>query len=313
MSDHVLSLGLTPAVQRTMIFPRFEAGEVNRAVESHQSSAGKAVNTATALAALGTAAIATGFNGGASGRFLAAYVRARGAQTRFTAMAGATRTCTTVVDVAGRAITELVEEGPDPGAAAVATFVRRNCRLAASARLLAISGTLPPYVGADFYVPFARAAAKAAVPIVIDSHRDALLRVLPFKPLLAKLTVRELEKTFDVRCESDGAILENARRLTALGAQWVMVTHGGKPALLCRDKGCFWFDLPEIAVKNPIGSGDSTTAGFVSALLDRRASPEKAAVFGLGCGMANALTWLPAQFAAAEAKRLARLTKVRNG
>ena len=311
MSDSVLSLGLTPAVQRTMVFKKFELGEVNRAVESYQSSAGKAVNTATALATLGSTAIATGFNGGASGRFLEEYVKAQGALTSFTAMDQVTRTCTTVVDTAAGVITELVEEGPDPGSSAVREFARSNGALVADTRLLAISGTLPPYVKDDSYVSFAEAATAAGVPIVIDSHRDALLNVLTAQPLLAKLTVRELERTFAVTCDDDDTILENARRLCKVGAQWVMVTHGGRPALLCGVDEAVWFDLPEIKVKNPIGSGDSTTAGFIHELLDGGGDVVTATVFGLGCGMANALTWLPAQFEKGEAQRLAELVKVR--
>jgi len=313
MSDSVLCLGLTPAVQRTLVFKRFEPGEVNRAVESHQTSAGKAVNTAVALAALGTPACVTGFNGGASGRFLAACVRERGVRACFTAMPQPTRVCTTVMDAASGVITELVEEGPEPGEAARAAFAARNERLAARARLVAISGTLPPGTPDDFYVPFARRAAAAGVPVVIDSHREALLRVLPFQPLLAKLTVRELEKTFGSACGDEAAILLAAGRLRTAGAQWVFVTRGGRPALLLGGEGCVWFDLPEIKVDNPIGSGDCTTAGFVHAWLDRRAPAMEAAVCGLGCGMANALTRVPARFDPAAAERLARQVRCRKG
>lgn len=311
MREHVLALGLTPAVQRTLVFNRFDLGEVNRAVESYQTSAGKAVNTAVALATLGTPACVTGFNGGASGRFLAAYVRARGVRTCFTAMPEMTRTCTTVLDASVGKSTELVEEGPEPGLAARAAFVTRNKRLAARARLVAISGTLPPGTADDFYVPFAQQAVAAGVPVVIDSHREAVLRVLPFEPFLVKLTVRELELTFGTTCRDETAILRDAGRLREAGAQWVFVTHGGRPALLLGEGDTVWFDLPEIAVNNPIGSGDCTTAGFIHAWLDRHESVIEAAIFGLGCGMANALTRVPAQFDRAAVTQLAQQVRCR--
>ncbi len=305
MHREVVCLGLTPAVQRTLVFNRVEVGEVNRAVESYQTSAGKAVNTAVALAALGTPACVTGFNGGATGRFLAAYVRARGVRPCFTPMAGTTRTCTTIIDAASGLITELVEEGPEPGSAAWAAYGKRNGRLAAQARVLAISGTLPPGTPDDFYVPFVRIASASGIPVVIDSHREALLRTLPFSPLLVKLTVRELEKTFDTGCGDEASILHAIGRLRAGGAQQVFVTHGGKPAYLVGASGTVRFMLPEIVVDNPIGSGDCTTSGFIHAWLAGQGTLEDAAAFGLGCGMANALTRVPAQFDPEEAVRFA--------
>jgi len=305
MARDVVCLGLTPAVQRTLVFDHVEMGEVNRARECRQTSAGKAVNAALALAALGTPVSVTGFNGGPTGRFLASYVRARGVRPRFTPMAEPTRTCTTVIAAASGVITELVEEGPDPGSAARATFVLRNERLSARARLLAICGTLPPGTPDDFYVPFVRAATAARVPVVVDSHRAGLLRILPFRPLLVKLSVRELEKTFGTPCGDEAALLRTAERLRAGGAQWALVTCGGRPAYLLGDASAVRLEPPAVAVVNAIGSGDCATAGFIHAWLAGAGSVEEAAAFGLGCGTANALTLLPAHFDPDEARRLA--------
>jgi len=304
-SRNVVCLGLTPALQRTLVFRHVAFGEVNRAIEHHQTGAGKAVNTAVALATLGTAACVTGFNGGASGRFVAAYVRARGVRTCFTSQTGATRTCTTAIDAAAGTSTELIEEGPTPGAAAWDAFLQRNRRLAGRARLLSISGTLPPGVPDDFYVPFVQVAVAADVPVVIDSNGCGLRCTLPFGPLLVKLNVRELEETWETVCGDEAAILGAAERLRTSGACWVWVTQGIRPAYLLGAGGAMRFDLPKITVSNPIGSGDCSAAGFIHAWLANGRSVEDAVIVGLGCGMANALTRVPAQFDPEQAARLA--------
>jgi tagatose 6-phosphate kinase len=301
----VVCLGLMPALQRTLVFRRVEIGEVNRAVECHQTAGGKAVNLAVALATLGTPTRVTGFNGGATGRFVAAYVRARGIRPGFTPLAGSTRTCTTVIDAGAGVSTELIEEGPKPDAAAWHAFARRNRRLAAQARLLAISGTLPPGTEDDFYEPFVQVATAANVPVVIDSHGVGLLHILPYGPLLVKLNVRELEKTCGTACADEAAILGAAERLHAAGANWVWVTQGGNPAYLIGACGATRFDLPAITVNNPIGSGDCAAAGFIHAWLANSGSVADAVRAGLGCGMANALTRVPAQFDPKQAVRLA--------
>jgi 1-phosphofructokinase family hexose kinase len=309
--QNVICLGLMPALQRTLVFRHVELGEVNRAIECHQTGGGKALNMAVALATLGTPTGVTGFNGGASGRFVAAYVRAHGVRPGFTSLAGTTRTCTTVIDATSGVSTELIEEAPTPDAATWDAFVKRNRRLAARSRLLAISGTLPPGVADDFYAPFVQVATATGVPVVIDSHGGGLLRTLPYGPLLVKLNVRELEKTWGTVCATEAAILGAAERLRAAGARWVWVTEGGKPAYLLGACGAVRFDLPAITVKNPIGSGDCAAAGFIHAWLANGGAVADAVRAGLGCGMANALTLVPAQFDPKQALRLASLIRTR--
>jgi 1-phosphofructokinase family hexose kinase len=303
----VLCLGLTPALQRTMLFDRLETDEVNRAKQVVESAAGKAVNTARALATLGTPAETTGFNGGETGRKLTAFLKTYGVGTEaLTPMRAATRICSTLIDAATGTVTELVEEAPAPGAASVARFVRENLKRAQTASMLVISGTLPPFAGEDFYVPFAKAAGAAGVPVVIDSHRTALLRVLAERPLLAKLTVRELETTLGESLGTERQILRGMSALLEKGACGVFVTQGGKAAYLATPRGAWRFAPPKIARPlNPIGSGDCTTAGVVHALLSGKRLRD-AVRFGLACGSANVESLTPADVDAARVRALAR-------
>ena len=193
----VLSLGLTPALQRTLIFDRFVVGEVNRAREVILSAAGKGVNVGMALAAFGHAARVTGFNGGSSGRTLADDARRRGAYPRFTRIAGQTRVCDTIVDSATGRVTELVEEAPAIGTDDLARFQRTALSLGRRCQALAISGTVPPALARQaIYVPFAELAARRKIPWVIDSHREDLLSVLGHRPWVAKMNRHELGVTF---------------------------------------------------------------------------------------------------------------------
>jgi 1-phosphofructokinase family hexose kinase len=310
MNPYVFCLGLNPAVQRTLVFDHVETGEVNRAVAQHVSAAGKSINTAAALERLGTHACVAAFNGGSGGRAVARLMREQGVGNGLTPIAGETRTCTTILDRRTGTVTELVEEGPAVTARERRAFVGAGVRRAAACRLLAISGTLPPGTPDAFYVPFVTAAARAGTPVVIDSHRAALLAVLPLRPLLAKLNVRELAHTFACRCATEKQILQSARRLLALGAQWALVTQGGRPAVLLGPAGGVWrLTPPVIQPLNPIGSGDCVTAGLIHAWLQGRCMPD-AARAGIACGSANALTQIPADFVAADARRLYRLTRV---
>jgi len=303
----VFCLGLTPVLQRTMLFDKLDVDEVNRARQVVESAAGKALNTARALATLGTPAETAGFNGGETGRRVLAFLKSYGVETRsLTPMSAPTRICSTLIDKRAGTVTELVEEAPSPGPSAVKRFVRENLKRTADASLLVISGTLPPFAGDEFYVGFVQVAAKAGVPVVIDSHRTALIDVLFEHPLLAKLNVHELAMTLKEPMNTERKILRGMRDLLVMGAQNVFVTQGGKAAYLLTPKGAWHFTPPEIGQKlNPIGSGDCTTAGIAHALLQGKKMVD-AIRYGLACGSANVESLTPADL---DPKRVAVLAR----
>lgn len=305
----VLCLGLTPALQRTLLFDRFEVDEVNRARQVVESAAGKSLNTARALAALGDHAETAGFNGGQTGRRIDEFLGAYGVASALTPMRAPTRICTTLLDGQSGTVTELVEEAPDPGRAAVARFVRENLRRAREASMLVISGTLPPFAGDAFYVGFVRAAAEAGVEVVIDSQKAALINVLFERPRVAKLTVRELESTLGEPLRGERAVLRGMRDLMGMGARNVFVTQGGQAAYLLTPNGAWRYTPPALARRvNPIGSGDCTTAGLVHALLLGE-SLRSAVRFGLACGSANVESLTPADLDVERVRRLVRDVK----
>ena len=308
----VLCLGLTPVLQRTLVFNGLNLDEVNRARQVVESAAGKALNTARALVTLGTAAETAGFNGGETGRRVSAYLKAYGVETRaLTPMKAPTRICTTLIDQAAGTVTELVEEAPAPEQSSIKRFVLENLERARERAMLVISGTLPPFAGDDFYVGFVQAAAAAGVPVVIDSHRTALINVLFERPFLAKLNVHELETTLHEPMNSEPRILRGMRDLMGMGARNVFLTQGGKAAYLLTPKGAWHFTPPEVRQRlNPIGSGDCTTAGIAHALLRGRRMAD-AIRYGLACGSANVESLTPADLDPKRVAALARGVQVR--
>jgi len=292
----ILCLGLTPALQRTLLFKSIQVDEVNRVQSVTVSAAGKSLNTARALATLGCECKVSGFNGGYNGDLINQFLTEYGVDSALTPMSGETRICTTLLDETTGTVTELVEEAPQPNEEEIRSFIDENVNLVRDCEMLVISGTLPPYAGEDFYCHFTAVAREYGVPVVIDSHRTALLSVLPDKPLMAKLNLRELETTFGCIVDSDEKTEMLLRRILAQGARSVFMTCGKDTAWLIDDSGSVKFTPPQIRKHvNPIGSGDCTTAG-IAYKIAHGSSLEEAAAFGLACGSANVETLLPAQF-----------------
>lgn len=305
----VLCIGVTPALQRTLQFDHVRRDEVNRALAVTTSPAGKGINVALVLSALGVRAIATGFAGGETGALVLRQLKARGVTPDFVATAAPTRICTTAIDGSDGTVTELVEEMTPPRPAEWRAFFARIATAIARYPLAVMAGALPPGVPATIYARLARLANGALCPMLIDSQKAPLLAALPARPLLAKLNAHELAATLDRPLHRESDVVRGARELIRRGAYWVLVTDGARPALLVSADRSFRIRPPEIRALNAVGSGDATTAGIAAALLDKDAMPDAVAL-GMACGAANAMTLTPADVDPRVARRLRRMVRV---
>lgn len=285
MNAYCLCIGLTPAVQELREFAHFTYGEVNRALTIQRSTAGKGPNVARVLTQLGGRARLLGFAGGDTGRFVGDCLRREGVEARLTRTVAPTRTCITVRAQDTGVVTELVEEAAMPTPGEWARFFRAVSRARTGAGLMVIAGALMPGASPEVH----RRLAALGVPLVIDSQREPLLVTLSARPLMAKLNVHELENTLGQACPDARAIRAGARELLGAGAQHGLVTDGPRGAWLVTREGVWHYQPPRLEAVNPIGSGDSVTAGICRALMRRRPMVE-AVHFGVACGAANVLT-----------------------
>ncbi len=106
----IVTLGTTPALQRTMRFESLRVDSVNRAIAVHEHTAGKSNNAARVIHTMGTRCIATGFLGGRSGEFCRRELESAGIAHQFVEVQANTRTCITLIDQTQHTATELVEE-----------------------------------------------------------------------------------------------------------------------------------------------------------------------------------------------------------
>ena len=268
MSQRVLCVGATPAVQRTMRFERLTRGGVNRAKSVSVTPAGKGVNVAVSLRLLGVEPVLTGFLGGPTGELMKTMLAERGVTVDCAAAAAPTRVCTTILEGhPPKAATELVEEAATPDDEDWRALFAKYRALLAGADLVVLAGALPPHAPVDIYAMFARAAREAGKPLVIDSQKQPLLSALAHRPLVAKLNAHELGLTFTRELRTRFDRIAAATELQRRGAQWVLVTDGARPALIVGADGAWSATAPQIETVNAVGSGDACTAGLIAAHL----------------------------------------------
>ena len=304
-----LCIGFTPAVQRTLDFSSLEMGEVNRARSVQLSPAGKGVNLARVLKTLGADPLATGFLGGDSGRFVDHCMQGWGIDCDWVWVNEETRHCHTVIERDRGLVTELVEEAAAPDSSQWANAHALIQRHLADVHYVAVTGALPPGSPDHTYADIAAACRDAQVPFIIDSQKDPLLQVLPYQPALVKLNAHELGRTLGGDFDSEALILRGMVELMDQGACAVLVTRGADAAYLASSGRRCRFAPPQIKADNPIGSGDSVTAGLIQGLYEGGAL-EDAVALGLACGTANALTPRPGELDPARARDLVDSVKV---
>jgi tagatose 6-phosphate kinase len=306
----VLCLGTTPAVQRVMVFPSLALDAVNRAGKALDGAAGKSVNVAKVLKALGEKPMAAGFLGGDRGEFLQRELTEQGVETDFVTVSTRTRECITVIDEAAGTHTELVEESRPVEPEAFDRLRAVIRRRLPEYRALVMSGTIVTGGPVNLYFEYTQLAENAKVLSVVDGQGKVLLGSLPAKPGLVKPNRSELAATTGGEFKAEADVMNAMRELGERGAQRVVVT-AGKEATLAFDGKSFWSVVPpRIKAVNPVGSGDAFTAGLVSRLL-RGYDLGEACRWGCAVGAANALTLMPGEVNKEDVERLVNEVELR--
>lgn len=309
MDERILCVGTTPALQRVMVFNRLVPGEVNRARQTVDGVAGKSINVAKVLRALGGRPLATGFVGPVRGRQLRVELESRGIECEFVIVAEDTRQCVTVIDETTGAVTELVEESRPVAAEAYGSLFRTVERRMGGCRAAVMSGTIATGGPVDLYARCVRLARAAGALAVVDASGPALAEALEAKPDVVKPNQTELATTVG-RSLADGASVWAAvRELEERGAGRVVVTAGARPTLAWDGQHGWRLTTPAVKAVNPIGSGDAFTAGLVLRLGEGDDLGE-ACRWGAAAGAANALNLLAGEVEAPEVKRLAAAVQV---
>jgi len=291
-----------------MVFDSLHLDQVNRAATTLEGAAGKSVNVAKVLHALGAHPLATGFLGGDRGAFLQACLDQQGVPHQFVQVQTPTRQCVTLVDQSTGQITELVEESRSVQLSDCTSLMAIVQSQIPSARAVVMSGTIAPGVPPDFYLDCARLAREAGALAVIDAQGPALLRALAAQPGLVKPNRAELAATVGRALAGEGGVLAAMRELGQSGAQRVVVTDGKNPALAWDGHRQWRITMPSIRPVNPIGSGDAFTAGLVWRLVAGDDLGE-ACRWAAAAGAANALTLMAGELERLEVERLVREVK----
>jgi len=275
---------LNPALDITHQVTAVHWGGVNRPRAVHARPGGKGVNVARTLHALGADVLLMGLAGGVIGAGIEAALGRLGVPAALSPIAAETRRTFTVVDGGGTgdgvgAVTAFNEAGPEVTAREFKEFRGQYDKALAGASAVVLSGSLPSGLPAGTYATLIEMASAAGVPVVLDTHGEALLSGAAALPAIVKPNLEELGGLTGRRLSTtDGpdlaAVTAAAEELRAAGAQAVVVSLGSTGLLAATGDGR-WRARPAAVAGNATGAGDAVVAGLTHGLVIGRSWDER--------------------------------------
>ncbi|WP_104202240.1 1-phosphofructokinase [Billgrantia saliphila] len=274
----VLTLTLNPALDLSVSLERLVPGAVNRTRETHLTAAGKGVNVARVLVALGHDVTVSGFLGADNdGPFLRAF-EAMGVEDAFLRVPGETRVNAKLGEADGR-VTDINGPGTTIGRDAWQSLLDGlDTRLGDAHRrpdAAVIAGSLPPGVGAEDLANLITRLRTAGLPVWVDTSGAALDLAIDARPTAVKPNEHELAAWAGVALDTAEARLDAALRLYAAGVEEAVLSAGPDGVLWVSRRGAWQAMPPRLAVASTVGAGDTLLAGLLHGVLSSH-PPEQA-------------------------------------
>lgn len=234
----ILTVTLNPAIDVTYHVDALTPGATHRVSRVDERLGGKGVNVASVLSQLGEPVLATGL--------------LRGGPHGFTPIAAAPRRTVVVTD--GRDATGFWEPGPVVTQEEWDTFTADFAALAASARVVVLSGSLPGGLPDHAYASLIGLARSAGCHTILDTSGAALTQGMHGGPDVVKPNTAEREHLPTIE-----------------GNHTVVVESHGADGL----RALGWRARPPRHIEgNPTGAGDACVAALARGLLHGTAWPQ---------------------------------------
>jgi 1-phosphofructokinase family hexose kinase len=281
----ILTVTPNPALDYTIRLDALEIGKRAKYRDPEIDPAGKGINVSRMVRRLGEPTLALGFAGGSTGELLKQNLDREGIPHDLVPVAGLTRINVTLLTGPEGVATHLHGPGAPVSPADVGRLLDRIAEQLPRARILVLSGSLPPGMGPDAVADLIQRARRQKVRSIIDVEKDLLAAAIAAGADLVKPNLLEA-------AEYLGRPLDNpvaaAREIVSRGAGAAVLTLRGEGAVAVAGGRAWQVRAPKEDVVRAIGAGDSFAAGLAVGLLRGAELPE-ALRLAAAAGTATAL------------------------
>ena len=281
-----LTVGLSPGIQKSLVFTRFTKGGINRSEKCYTDGAGKCVNLSRVLVQSGIEGVCLTLAGRENGEYFRALCRRDGIEIKTVETAGRVRTCVTLMEREGGVISEIVANEPEEITPeeemrfiqAFEAFMKEDfgAVIIAGSRLPGFSGKIIPQM--------VRKVKEKGLLLIADYRGEDLRNSFisqDVRPDYVKINESEFFQSFGSSAE------EGMREVSLRYNNCIIISRGAEPTWVSDQGRFFSMESGKIPVVNPIGCGDSMTAGLAGGIL-KGLSLEKAIEQGRDYAALNA-------------------------
>lgn len=283
----IYTVTFNPSLDYIVTVKDFRLGETNRTASEQMLPGGKGINVSTVLENLRFENTALGFVAGFTGKEIVRKVQELGFRHEFIELQeGCSRINIKMKDFDG---TEINGQGPAIKEADVQTLLERLDHLG-EGDILVLAGSIPSSMPETIYADILKRLDGKGVMTVVDATNDLLMEVLKYHPFLIKPNQHELGEIFGVELTTQESVVPYAKKMQEKGAVNVLVSMGGKGAVLLDANGdVHMLPAPKGNLVNAVGAGDSMVAGFLAGWLEKQ-DYEHAFRMGVSAGSASAFS-----------------------
>lgn len=288
MSHKLLTVTLNPAIDINYPIRDFQIDKVQRTKQSFKSAGGKGLNVARVAHLLDLNVCCTGIVGGHFGEWLKTDLDRSNMAHQFISSPVETRLCIAINS--DHSQTEILESGATHPTEMPQQFLAHFAKLITDYDFITISGSLPKGFDTMYYVRLLEIAHEAQKKVCMDTSGDALKSAILHSqhcpPYLIKPNSEELAMLTNDSASRDVRAILTAPHLAHIPN--IMLSQGAEGAVLRTKEACYQYTIPKIKVVNPVGSGDSSVAGFCYGLAQTQ-SPVEATKYAMAAGVCNAM------------------------
>jgi 1-phosphofructokinase family hexose kinase len=283
----ILTLTINPAIDRTIAVDKLVFEDRAYIQSTNDSAGGRGVNASRVLHDFGSKTTAVLTTGGDTGKQLKSLLAGVGFPTECVLVKSPTRTNLTISDKHGLTL-KLNEQGLAITAGELEAVRHAVEQRMAKAQWLLICGSVPPGVPRQFYAELIEMAHAKKVKTLLDTDGPVLEAGMEAKPTAVKPNQAEAERLLHRALISRHQVLDAVRELKAMGPEMVVLSLGGRGAIVATDRELLEAVPPRIEPVCPIGAGDALSAAFVWALSKRKTVADSLC-WGVAAGTASTL------------------------
>lgn len=283
----ILTVCPNPSIDCTVELEQLNIGRLNRVNNKILTCSGKALNTAIGVRRLGGDSFATGFMYDENGSLFQQTLDNEGIKHTFVWNKGSVRMNYKIVDKKSM-LTEINDKGEVVAKQKQKELLALLSNLSTNASVVVISGSLPEGVDDEYYSELVKSVNKNA-KIIIDTEGQKLLSAIKHGVYMVKPNLTELENIVGKRLNGVADYLEGCNYLIDKGAENVLLSLGGKGAILTNKKESYFCKSASVAVNSTVGAGDSMIAA-VSVMTERGENFEQILHSAVAAGTASITT-----------------------